>query len=154
MSELTKYTGNEDESKYIIFKINREMYAIDVESVNNIIQMPQITRVPSSPKYYKGIINLRGEIIPVMSLRRRMNFEDDAYTNNSRVIILNIGEDKLLGIVVDEVSEVMNIPESIIEQPSPFIKSKESVVRGVGKIDDMIISILSVESVVGQRMAS
>ncbi|SFP89141.1 purine-binding chemotaxis protein CheW [Butyrivibrio proteoclasticus] len=154
MSELTKFNRKEDESKYIIFKINQELYAIDVQSVNNIIQMPAITKVPSSPRYFKGIINLRGEIIPVMSLRRRMNFEDDSFTSNSRVIILNIGEGNLLGIVVDEVSDVRNIPGSMIEQPSPFLKSEESVVRGVGKIDDMIISILSVDSVVGQSVAS
>lgn len=154
MSELAIYNGSENESKYIIFKINKEMYAIDVKSVNNIIQMPKITQVPSSPKYYRGVINLRGEIIPVMSLRRRMNYDDDSFTSNSRIIILNIGEDNLLGIVVDEVNEVLNISSSDIEQPSQFIKNEESLVCGVGKIGDMIISILSVDSMIGQRKAS
>lgn len=154
MSELAVYNANENESKYIIFKINKEVYAIDVKSVNNIIQMPKITQVPSSPKYYRGVINLRGEIIPVMSLRRRMNYDDDCFTNNSRIIIVNIGEDNLLGIVVDEVDEVLDISSKDIEQPSQFIKNDASVVSGVGKIGDMIISILSVDSMIGERKAS
>lgn len=154
MSEIAVYNANENESKYIIFKINKEVYAIDVKSVNNIIQMPKITQVPSSPKYYRGVINLRGEIIPVMSLRRRMNYDDDCFTSNSRIIILNIGEDNLLGIVVDEVNEVLDISSKDIEQPSQFIKNDASVVSGVGKIGDMIISILSVDSMIGQRKAS
>jgi purine-binding chemotaxis protein CheW len=154
MSELAVYNANENESKYIIFKINKEVYAIDVKSVNNIIQMPKITQVPSSPKYYRGVINLRGEIIPVMSLRRRMNYDDDCFTSNSRIIILNIGEDNLLGIVVDEVNEVLNISSNDIEQPSQFIKNDASVVSGVGKIGDMIISILSVDSMIGAKKAS
>lgn len=154
MSELAVYNANENESKYIIFKINKEVYAIDVKSVNNIIQMPKITQVPSSPKYYRGVINLRGEIIPVMSLRRRMNYDDDCFTSNSRIIILNIGENNLLGIVVDEVNEVLDISSKDIEQPSQFIKNDASVVSGVGKIGDMIISILSVDSMIGERKAS
>ena len=154
MSEIAVYNANENESKYIIFKINKEVYAIDVKSVNNIIQMPKITQVPSSPKYYRGVINLRGEIIPVMSLRRRMNYDDDCFTSNSRIIILNIGEDNLLGIVVDEVNEVLDISSKDIEQPSQFIKNDASLVSGVGKIGDMIISILSVDSMIGERKAS
>jgi len=154
MSDLAVYNAKENESKYIIFKINKEVYAIDVKSVNNIIQMPKITQVPSSPKYYRGVINLRGEIIPVMSLRRRMNYDDDCFTNSSRIIILNIGEDNLLGIVVDEVNEVLDISSKDIEQPSQFIKNDASVVSGVGKIGDMIISILSVDSMIGERKAS
>lgn len=154
MSEIAVYNANENESKYIIFKINKEVYAIDVKSVNNIIQMPKITQVPSSPKYYRGVINLRGEIIPVMSLRRKMNYDDDCFTSNSRIIILNIGEDNLLGIVVDEVNEVLDISSKDIEQPSQFIKNDASVVSGVGKIGDMIISILSVDSMIGERKAS
>ena len=154
MSEIAVYNANENESKYIIFKINKEVYAIDVKSVNNIIQMPKITQVPSSPKYYRGVINLRGEIIPVMSLRRRMNYDDDCFTSNSRIIILNIGEDNLLGIVVDEVNEVLDISSKDIEQPSQFIKNDASVVSGVGKIGDMIISILSVDSMISERKAS
>lgn len=154
MSEIAVYNANENESKYIIFKINKEVYAIDVKNVNNIIQMPKITQVPSSPKYYRGVINLRGEIIPVMSLRRRMNYDDDCFTSNSRIIILNIGEDNLLGIVVDEVNEVLDISSKDIEQPSQFIKNDASVVSGVGKIGDMIISILSVDSIIGERKAS
>jgi purine-binding chemotaxis protein CheW len=83
-----------------------------------------------------------------------MNYDDDCFTNSSRIIILNIGEDNLLGIVVDEVNEVLDISSKDIEQPSQFIKNDASVVSGVGKIGDMIISILSIDSMIGERKAS
>ena len=155
MADLALFEGQSaDINKYLIFKVNNEFYGIDVAMVNNIIQLPTITMVPSSPKYFKGIINLRGEIVPVMSLRRKMNYSDDTFTKESRIIILNIGEDKLIGVIVDAVKEVLTISEDEIEQPSPFLKKEESVVKGVGKMDDNLISILDVSSIVSKELAS
>ena len=155
MADLALFEGQSaDINKYLIFKVNNEFYGIDVAMVNNIIQLPTITKVPSSPKYFKGIINLRGEIVPVMSLRRKMNYSDDTFTKESRIIILNIGEDKLIGVIVDAVKEVLTISEDEIEQPSPFLKKEESVVKGVGKMDDILISILDVSSIVSKELAS
>jgi purine-binding chemotaxis protein CheW len=155
MADLALFEGQSaDKNKYLIFKVNNEFYGIDVAMVNNIIQLPTITMVPSSPKYFKGIINLRGEIVPVMSLRRKMNYSDDTFTKDSRIIILNIGEDKLIGVIVDAVKEVLTISEDEIEQPSPFLKKEESVVKGVGKMGDNLISILDVSSIVSKELAS
>ncbi len=155
MADLALFEGQSaDKNKYLIFKVNNEFYGIDVAMVNNIIQLPTITMVPSSPKYFKGIINLRGEIVPVMSLRRKMNYSDDTFTKDSRIIILNIGEDKLIGVIVDAVKEVLTISEDEIEPPSPFLKKEESVVKGVGKMGDNLISILDVSSIVSKELAS
>ncbi len=143
-----------DERQYIIFNISKEFYGIDVSQVNNIIQMPKITKVPKSPEYFRGVINLRGEIIPVMSLRRRMNLEDDTFTKDSRIVILNLEDDKMMGVVVDEVKEVLTIPENEIEEPSPFLKSEESFIRGIGRKNDDLISIFEIDSIIKKDKVS
>lgn len=144
---------NEADNQYIIFNINKESYAIDVSQVNNIIQMPKITKVPKSPEYFSGVISLRGEIIPIMSLHRRMNYGEDSITKDSRIIILNIEDERLMGVIVDEVKEVLTIPEDEIEHPSPFINTDESFIRGIGKKEEELISILKIESLVEKNIA-
>ncbi len=139
---------NNETKKYIIFQVNKEVYGIDVATINNIIQMPKITRVPMSPDYYQGIISLRGDIIPIMSLRGRMNFGEDTITKDSRIIILNLANDERMGIIVDDVKEVMNISENEIEEPSPLLKNDINFIKGVGKKDDQLISIFEVNSLI------
>ncbi len=154
MSDLIVSSGkNEADNQYIIFNINKESYAIDVVKVNNIIQMPKITKVPKSPEYFSGVISLRGEIIPIMSLHRRMNYGNDEFTKDSRIIILNIDEERLMGVIVDAVREVLTIPEDEIEQPSPFINTDETFIRGIGKKEEELISILKIESLVERNIA-
>lgn len=138
---------NTDEKQYIMFQINKEFYGIDISCVNNIIQMCKITRVPMAPDYFKGIINLRGQIIPVVSIRKRMNLEDDVITNDSRIIILNLDNDELMGIVVDSVKEVVTLSNDEIEEPSPLLQTEESFISGVGRRKDELISIFEVESI-------
>ncbi len=144
MQEVAIYKEKvRNEKKYIVFAIDNENYGIDISSVNSIIQMPQITYVPRSPKHYSGIINLRGEIVPIISLRRRMNLEDDAYTNDSRIIITDIEKDKQVGLIVDDVKEVMAIADDEIREPSPFLKKDDSLISGVGNKDEQLISIIN-----------
>ncbi len=144
MEELTVYNEKvKSEKKYIVFGIDNENYGIDISCVNSIIQMPQITYVPRSPRHYSGIINLRGEIVPIISLRRRMNLEDDLYTNDSRIIITDIEKDKQVGLIVDDVKEVMSIADDEIREPSPFLKKDDSLICGVGNKDEELISIFN-----------
>ena len=89
--------------QYIVVMIGNEQYGIDIRYVDNIVRMQQITRVPKVQSYFKGIISLRGEIVPVMSIRRKMDLPDDEYTNASRIIILKLEEKGAIGIIVDEV---------------------------------------------------
>ena len=86
------YIGTTEEAKkqYIVVKIGSEQYGIDISYIDNIVRMQKITRVPTSQFYFKGVINLRGEVIPVMSIRRKMGLEDDVYTGASRIIPLLI----------------------------------------------------------------
>ena len=124
MSELAVYNANENESKYIIFKINKEVYAIDVKSVNNIIQMPKITQVPSSPKYYRGVINLRGEIIPIIDLHKRFKIQAAARSEDIEMeggfIILNIDGSKI-GIIIDKVERVVSVKGEDVKDPPQML---------------------------------
>jgi purine-binding chemotaxis protein CheW len=145
---------NTEEKRHLIFNINKELYGINVTYVNNIIQMPSITRVPNAPACYSGIINLRGELVPVMSMRRRLGTGDDTNTKDSRIVILNLEGGKLLGIIVDEVKEVVTIDNDEIEAPSPFISGEASLISGIGKKNDDLISLLEIDSILEQKKAS
>ena len=89
--------------QFIVVKIGSEQYGIDISYVDNIVRMKKNTRVPKAQPYFKGIINLRGEIVPVMSIRTKMDLEPDEFTDVTRIIILKLEEHGVLGIVVDEV---------------------------------------------------
>ena len=146
MQELAVYKEQvKSEKKYIVFGIDNENYGLDISSVNSIIQMPQITYVPKAPRHYSGIINLRGEIIPIISLRRKLNLLDDIYTDSSRIIIADIEEGKQVGLIVDDVKEVMAIADDEINEPSPFLKKENSLICGVGNKDEELISIFNLE---------
>ena len=155
MSDLAMYDVVEKEKiQYIVVKIGGEHYGIDISYIDNIVRMSKITRVPKSPAYYRGVINLRGEVVPVMSLRRRMNLEDDEFTDASRIIILKLEDGGLMGVIVDEVKEVLSLSEDDIEAPSSTLKSKNSFINGVGTNGDELISIFEISSIIGESEAS
>ena len=121
--------------RYIVVKIGNEQYGIDISYVDNIVRMQKITRVPRVQNFFKGIINLRGEIVPVMSLRIRMELEEDVFTNASRIIILKIEQQSALGIIVDEVKEVVTLGTNEIDKVSGDMKNaKVSFIDGIGTV--------------------
>ena len=117
--------------------------------------MCKITRVPKAPAHYIGVINLRGEIVPLMSLRRKMNLEDDVFTDITRIIILKTEEQGLVGIVVDEVKEVIALAEDVIDRNTQNSQSdKTQYINGIGKNGDELISILEISSILDEVDAS
>ncbi|MBR1852262.1 MAG: chemotaxis protein CheW [Lachnospiraceae bacterium] len=129
--------------QYIVIKMGDEQYGIDIRYVDNIVRMQNITRVPKVPAYLKGVINLRGEVIPVVSLRLKMGLPADEYTKNTRIIILKTEAAGNLGIIVDEVREVVTLGEESIEKMAHEPKdSKASFVNGIGKNGGELISLL------------
>ena len=155
MSDLALLETVEKEKKqYIVVKIGGEHYGIDISYIDNIVRMSKITRVPKAPAYYRGVINLRGEVVPVMSLRRRMDLDDDEFTDASRIIILKLEQGGLMGVIVDEVKEVLSLSEDDIEAPTSTLKSKNSFINGVGKNGDELISIFEISSIIGESEAS
>ena len=109
----------------------RDRYGIDISYVDNIVRMQKITRVPKAQPYFKGVINLRGEVVPVMSLRLKMGLEDDVFTNTSRIIILKIEQKGVLGIIVDEVKEVVTLGSEEIDKVAHNPKDVKSTFRCV-----------------------
>lgn len=138
--------------QYIVVNIGNEQYGIDIGYVDNIVRMQKITRVPRVQPFFKGIINLRGEVIPVMSIRVRMGFEDDVFTNATRIIILKIEQQGLLGIIVDEVKEVVTLDMADVERvTSDMSDGKESFINGIGKNGDDLISLLDIFSIIEEK---
>ena len=130
--------------QYIVVMIGNEQYGIDIRYVDNIVRMQQITRVPKVQSYFKGIIRLRGEIVPVMSIRRKMDLPDDEYTNASRIIILKLEEKGAIGVIVDEVKEVVNLSEDQIDRNT----NRGRFINGVGKHGEELISLLEISATV------
>ncbi len=137
----------EKKIQYIVVSIGDEQYGIDISYIDNIVRMCKITRVPKAPYHYIGVINLRGVIVPLMSLRRKMNLDDDTFTDATRIIILKTEDQGLMGIVVDEVKEVVALADSEIDRPSASQSDKTQYINGIGKNNDELISILEVASI-------
>lgn len=141
--------------QYIVVSIGNEQYGLDISYVDNIVRMCKITRVPKAPAHYIGVINLRGEIVPLMSLRRKMNLEDDVFTDITRIIILKTEEQGLVGIVMDEVKEVIALAEDEIDRNTQNSQSdKTQYINGIGKNGDELISILEISSILDEVDAS
>ena len=146
--------AEEGKKQFIVVKIGSEQYGIDISYVDNIVRMQKITRVPKVQPYFKGIINLRGEIVPVMSNRTKMDLEPDEFTDVTRIIILKLEEHGVLGIVVDEVKEVVTLAPDEIEKVSYDAKnSKSNFINGVGKNGEELISLFDTNSIIDETEA-
>lgn len=136
-----------NESKqYIVVKLDNEQYGIDITFIDNIVRMQQITRVPKAQSYFAGVINLRGEIIPVMSLRAKFGLPDKEYTNATRIIIVKPESNAKIGVLVDEVREVVALEDDNIEKA--VYEEQGSNLLGVGKYNDTLISLLNIQGVI------
>lgn len=141
-----------DEVQYIVVKLGDEKYGIDISNVDNIVRMQQITRVPKSQPYYVGVINLRGEVVPIMSLRRRFDLEDDVYESATRIIIIRLEDQSMIGFIVDEVQEVVNLDPRTVEKPAfKLDEEKASFLTGIGKQGEELISLLDIVAVVEEK---
>jgi purine-binding chemotaxis protein CheW len=134
---------------FLIFKLGNDEYGIDTSKITAIIEKNMaITRVPNTPGYIKGVINLRGEIIPVMDLRERFNLPCAEYTENTRIIIANVN-DVVFGVIVDHVSEVVHLAEDAIENISNFNCSVSmEYFRGAVRIQNRIIMVIKLEKLI------
>lgn len=142
---------NEDTqaNKYLFFRIGKESYGIGIRFVIEIIELQSISEVPDMPPYVKGVINLRGKVIPIVDLRLRFDMEEREYDNRTCIIVTEV-EGVLVGCLVDTVEEVMEIPEKAIEPPPNFRTSsgRDRYISGMGKAGDSIKILLDVEKIV------
>ncbi|MBR4831565.1 MAG: purine-binding chemotaxis protein CheW [Butyrivibrio sp.] len=156
MNEL-KETTNSDVGEliqYIVIKIDDEYYGINIKFIDNIVRMQQITRVPKVDAFLKGVINIRGEIVPVMSIRMKMGLKEEELTDKSRIIILKTEAGDLVGIIVDQVNQVLTLDSKNIEKvryDDKKGKSNATFVSGVGHYDGGLVSILDLDAVVSVK---
>ena len=137
-----------DSAQYIVISMGDEQFGIDIKYIDNIVKMQHITRVPNVASYIKGVINLRGEVLPVMSLRLKMGLEADVTTKNTRIIILRLEQYGMIGIIVDEVKEVLTLEEGCIEKVvSDSKEDKDGFVFAVGKCEGGLVSLLDLNAV-------
>jgi len=150
MNQALKAVSDKDE-KFLTFSMANEEYGIGILKIREIIGMMPITPVPETPKFVKGVINLRGKVIPVIDLRLRFGMDDSDYTERTCIIVVEI-EDRTgtvqVGIVVDSVSEVLNIKsEDIAETPSFGTKLKTDYILGMAKMEGGVKILLDINKV-------
>ncbi|HBN95994.1 MAG TPA: chemotaxis protein CheW [Firmicutes bacterium] len=131
--------------KFVVFSLEDQQYGIRISKVREIVKWAKVTRLPQTSDQICGIRNLRGEIVPIISLRSRFGLPEPAHIENSKIIILEIG-DSLFGAVVDSVDEVMEIETSAIQEPPDSISGQlVSFVDGVAQSDNGLTVIIDVE---------
>lgn len=135
------------EMQYVVFKLGNERFCVDISNVSGITEHSEITPVPNSPKYIKGVVNLRGDIIPVVNLKCRFGIEESDLTHETRIINIAFnGKD--IGFLVDSASEVLRISTDDIEAAPQIIKGKDGdYISGVAKIDNKIAIVLDLEKI-------
>ena len=143
-------TTEKETKQFIVVRIGDEKFGIDIGYVDNIIRLQKITRVPKAQVWFKGIIKLRCEIVPVMSARIKMGLEDDVFTNASRIIILKLEEKGELGMIVDEVCEVVTLVVDEIETPN-VDAGKDLFINGIGKSGDELISLFELGAIIDEK---
>ncbi|HZP63666.1 MAG TPA: chemotaxis protein CheW [Terriglobales bacterium] len=128
----------------VSFHIGGEEFGLDILRVQEIIRVQALTRVPNSPDFVDGVINLRGKVIPVIGLRKRFGLEDLAHDKQTRIIVVEV-RGTVLGFIVDSVSEVLRIPRNTVEPPPRLGKVEREYVSGVGKLDNRLLILLDVD---------
>ncbi|MGI6452762.1 MAG: chemotaxis protein CheW [Syntrophomonadaceae bacterium] len=135
-----------EKRQVVIFKCRNEEFALDINTVKEIIAPPLITRVPRSAVYIKGVINLRGIIVPIISLSIRLGHDEQDFSEDTRIIIVNIN-DVLAGIIVDRVEEVVYLNRDEIETPELTDSIETKFVQGIGRLNDRLLIMLDIAEI-------
>jgi purine-binding chemotaxis protein CheW len=153
--EATKVKEAEELRQFIGFSVGEEEYGLELLRVKEVIRMRQITWLPKVPSFVKGIINLRGDVIPIIDLRDKFGLESRGDTTQTRVVVVEM-EGRLTGLVVDSASQVVRIAVDQIDLPPPVSGGfSQKLITGVGKIDDRLVILLNADSIltVDEKMA-
>ncbi|HBH47330.1 MAG TPA: chemotaxis protein CheW [Bacteroidales bacterium] len=136
---------------YLSFKLGEEIFAVHVNDVLNILEMTKITSIPKAPKYLKGVINLRGMVLPVVDARIKFNMDDTEFTTNTCIIVMDLEYNKELvhvGFIVDQVLEVLELDKDTIE-PAPSLGSnyKAEFITGMARANDEFVMLLNMAKI-------
>lgn len=135
------------EIQLVVFQLAGETYGVDINHVQEIIRMQNITEIPRTPAFIEGVINLRGRVIPVIDLHKRFNLPLTDTTSDTRIMVVEL-EQMTVGMIVDSVSEVLRLSNASIEPPPPMISSIDvAYLQGVGKWNERLIILLDLDRV-------
>lgn len=150
--ELSEQEEDTQKGKFLTFIIGSESYGIEIKYVTEIIGIQPITQVPELPEYIRGIINLRGKIIPVMDVRLRFRKPSREYDDRTCVVVVDI-EDITIGLIVDSVSEVLSIPDGEIVPPPDVNKAGNKYIKGIGKAGNDVKLLLDCNKLLNEEEA-
>lgn len=135
------------ERQYVIFKLENEEYGVDIMHVQEISEYIKCTDVPNSPDFIEGIVNYRGNIVPVINLHNKFNINPITITEDTRIIIYGL-DGKQVGFLVDDASQVLTISDNNIENPPSIITGSEhKFISGIGKVENNMVIILNLENI-------
>nr|WP_242848907.1 chemotaxis protein CheW [Syntrophomonas palmitatica] len=136
----------------VVFKLAGEQFGVRIIQVQEINRLSKITKVPRAPRFVEGVINLRGDVIPLIDLRKRFEIESKEHNEFTRVIVSDINNKKI-GIIVDEVLEVLRIPANLLEQAPDIVQENEmqSFMDGIAKLEKRMIMLLNLENVLVEK---
>ncbi len=138
-----------DERQYVVFKLDTEVFGLEISLVREIIVYKETTRLPGIHHEFEGVINLRGHVIPVFCLRKKFGLAQKALDNSTRIVVVEV-HGCTVGVIVDGVSEVLMIPASVIESTNSMITSSvdANFIEGIAKYDEKLIIVLNLEQVI------
>lgn len=139
-----------EDLQLVIFKLHKEDYGLQISRVQEINRMVDVTKLPNTPDFIEGIINLRGRVIPVLDLRKRFGFGNQEYTGETRIMVTDVAG-QTVGLIVDAVQEVVKIRSEAIEPPPPSFVLDAQFVQGIGKLDNRLVIILDIDRIMTSR---
>ena len=141
-----------DEIQLVVFDLATEHYGVDISDVREIMRMQNITGVPGAMSYIEGVINLRGKVLPVLDLKKRLGLKAIARTVESRIMVIDLEEGEA-GVIVDAVTEVLRVPNAAIEPPSSMVsRGNSDYLRGIAKLTDRLIILLDLNRLLSAKM--
>lgn len=148
--EIKKDADSKEVLQLVTFRLGSEEFSMDILKVQEIIRHMDLTRVPRTPDFVDGVINLRGRVIPVIDLRKRFGMSADERTSETRIIVADVN-DSIVGLKVDAVSEVLRLPSDTVEPPPLLVKGTESdYIKGVGKLEGRLIILLDIGKILSK----
>lgn len=150
-AQATSDIGRDEVLQLVTFYLAEEEFGVNIHDLQEIIRMMTITRVPKAPPFVEGVINLRGQVIPIIDLRKRIGMAPRGYDKATRIIVVQLDR-KTVGFVVDAVGEVRRIPSRVVEPPPPMVAGIESdYIQGVGKLGDVLLILLDLNRLLSEE---
>lgn len=150
-SEIQADEEDSQKNKYISFVVSQEEFAVEISYIIEIVGLQKIIQLPDMPDFIKGVINLRGKVIPIIDVRKRFKYNEITYNNRTCIIVVKISQNEI-GLIVDEVSEVLDIPETQVSPPPQTGKSSKSrFIKGIGRVGEKVKIILDVDKLLSDE---